>query len=235
MFCLFSYCVLSCLDSKKFFIYWDNYPFVSFLSCKYFLFLCLITDSGWPSGEGSFCQSRSHWRRGLDLWVRKIPWRRKWQPTPRFLHGKPHVPGASMGNPAHDKGHEEGGLTNTEAGSGLRGPPGFSWASTPQIRVCLLYCVMLSTYSSDINRGLSPHHFFLEKVNLELLDNKSPGHNKSVSIQKSLWWLSSLPDRFMRTLTATYVIVYSLPIVRGTESLKHPRNVGASEESKSLE
>ena len=30
-------------------------------------------------------------------------------------------------------------------------------------RVCLLYCVTLSTYSSVINRGLSPHHFFLEK------------------------------------------------------------------------
>ena len=124
MFCLFSYCVLSCLDSKKFFIYWDNYPFVSFLSCKYFLFLCLITDSGWPSGEGSFCQSRSHWRRGLDLWVRKIPWRRKWQPTPRFLHGKPHVPGASIGNPACGKGHEERGLT--ECKGGIR-PQGSLW------------------------------------------------------------------------------------------------------------
>ena len=63
----------------------------------------------------------------------------------------------------------------------------------PKTRVCLLYCVMLSTYSSDINRELSPHHLFLEKVNLELLDNKPPGHNKSVSIQKPLSWLSSLP------------------------------------------
>ena len=78
----------------------------------------------------------------------------------------------------HGKGHEERGLTNTKAGSGLRDPPGLSWASTPKTRVCLLYCVMLSTNSSDINRGLSPHH-----LNLELLDNKSPGHNKSVSIQ----------------------------------------------------
>ena len=34
--------------------------------------------------------------------------------------------------------------------------------------------------------GLSPHHLFLEKVNSELLDNRSPGHNKSVSIQKPL-------------------------------------------------
>ena len=25
---------------------------------------------------------------GLDLWVRKIPWGRKWQPIPVFLSGK---------------------------------------------------------------------------------------------------------------------------------------------------
>ena len=27
---------------------------------------------------------------GFDPWVRKVPWRRKWQPTPVFLPGKPH-------------------------------------------------------------------------------------------------------------------------------------------------
>ena len=27
---------------------------------------------------------------GFDPWVRKIPWRRKWQPTPVFLLGKYH-------------------------------------------------------------------------------------------------------------------------------------------------
>ena len=26
----------------------------------------------------------------FDPWVRKIPWRRKWQPTPEFLLGKSH-------------------------------------------------------------------------------------------------------------------------------------------------
>ena len=26
----------------------------------------------------------------IDPWVRKIPWRRKWQPTPVFLPGKFH-------------------------------------------------------------------------------------------------------------------------------------------------
>ena len=27
---------------------------------------------------------------GFNSWVRKIPWRRKWQPTPLFLPGKVH-------------------------------------------------------------------------------------------------------------------------------------------------
>ena len=34
-----------------------------------------------------FCQCR---RPGFDPWVGKIPWRRKWQPTPVFLPGKSH-------------------------------------------------------------------------------------------------------------------------------------------------
>ena len=29
-------------------------------------------------------------RPGFDPWVRKIPWRRKWQPTPVFLPGESH-------------------------------------------------------------------------------------------------------------------------------------------------
>ena len=29
-------------------------------------------------------------RRGFDPWVRKFPWRRKWQPTPVFLPGESH-------------------------------------------------------------------------------------------------------------------------------------------------
>ena len=30
------------------------------------------------------------WIPGFKLWVRKIPWRRKWKPTPVFLPGKVH-------------------------------------------------------------------------------------------------------------------------------------------------
>ena len=35
-------------------------------------------------------QFRRHRRCGFGPWVRKIPWRRKWQPTPVFLPGKLH-------------------------------------------------------------------------------------------------------------------------------------------------
>jgi len=41
----------------------------------------------WLSGKESACQCR---RRGFDSWVRKIPWRRKQQPTPIFLPEKSH-------------------------------------------------------------------------------------------------------------------------------------------------
>ena len=33
---------------------------------------------------------KGHRRRSFSSWVGKIPWRRKWQPTPVFLPGQPH-------------------------------------------------------------------------------------------------------------------------------------------------
>ena len=44
----------------------------------------------WLSGKESACQCRGHKRNRFDPWVRKIPWRRKWQSTPVFLPGKSH-------------------------------------------------------------------------------------------------------------------------------------------------
>ena len=42
---------------------------------------------GGSEGEASACKCG---RPVFDRWVRKIPWRRKWQPTPVFLPGKSH-------------------------------------------------------------------------------------------------------------------------------------------------
>ena len=45
-----------------------------------------------PSGEPKdSCQCRRHRRLEFNPWVRKTPWRRKWQPTRVFLPGKSHV------------------------------------------------------------------------------------------------------------------------------------------------
>ena len=41
--------------------------------------------TGWLSGKESACQCS---RRRFNHWVSKIPWRRKWQPTPVFLPGE---------------------------------------------------------------------------------------------------------------------------------------------------
>ena len=55
------------------------------------LFVCLflmvgsIYKIGFPGGANGkepICQCRRHKRHRFNPWVRKIPWRRKWQPTP---------------------------------------------------------------------------------------------------------------------------------------------------------
>ena len=45
---------------------------------------------GGVHGEEPACQCRDAKRRVFDPWVGKIPWRRKWQPTPVFFPGESH-------------------------------------------------------------------------------------------------------------------------------------------------
>ena len=45
---------------------------------------------GGASGKEPTCQFRRHKRCEFDPWVGKIPWRRKWQPTPVLLPGESH-------------------------------------------------------------------------------------------------------------------------------------------------
>ena len=48
-------------------------------------------------------------RLGFNPWVRKIPWRRKWQPTPVFLPGQFHAQRSLVGYSA--QGCRESGMT----------------------------------------------------------------------------------------------------------------------------
>ena len=45
---------------------------------------------GGTSGKEPACQWRRYKRCEFDPWVRKIPSRRAWQPTPVFLPGESH-------------------------------------------------------------------------------------------------------------------------------------------------
>ena len=56
------------------------------------------------------CQWRKHKKCRFTPWVGKIPWRRKWQPSPLFLPGEPHEQRSLAGYSAW--GHTE--LDTTE-------------------------------------------------------------------------------------------------------------------------
>ena len=52
---------------------------------------------GGARGKEPACQCRRRKTHGFDPWVRKIPWRRAWQPTPVFLPGKSHRQSSLVG------------------------------------------------------------------------------------------------------------------------------------------
>ena len=53
---------------------------------------------GGASGKEPSCQYKRRKRCRFDPWVGKIPWRRKWQPTPVFLPGESHGQRSLVGN-----------------------------------------------------------------------------------------------------------------------------------------
>ena len=76
----------------------------------------ITTKTQWPSffngaswrtsGQESACRCR---RCRFDPWVRKIPWRRKWLPTPVFLPGESHGQRSLVGYSPW--GHKESDMT----------------------------------------------------------------------------------------------------------------------------
>ena len=64
---------------------------------------------GGTSGKESACQGRRCKGYGLDPWVGKITWRRKWQPTPVFFPGQSHGQRSLVGYGSW--GHKESDTT----------------------------------------------------------------------------------------------------------------------------
>ena len=71
--------------------------------------ICLVGLPRWCSGQESACQCRRHKRCRFSPWVGKIPWRRKWQPTPVFLAGEFHGLRSLVGYTP--LGHKESDMT----------------------------------------------------------------------------------------------------------------------------
>ena len=75
-----------------------------------FVLSCLY-GGGFPGASGikNPPEIQETWIRGTNPWVGKIPWRRKWQPTPVFLPGESHGQRSLVDyNP---KGHKESDRT----------------------------------------------------------------------------------------------------------------------------
>ena len=116
------------------------------------------------------------------------------------------MPGASVRNSAHGKGHEEGGLAYAKAWSSLRKPP------VPKHPTPKPESVSCSHLHLWLYGGLSPITISLgEGVNLQLQLIKTPGLDKSVST----WNSSGGPLASLIRFVRPHVIVYSLPTMRG--------------------
>ena len=99
----------------------DQSPRNTHLSCKESVPFGLISTfsrtpnaqgfRGGASGKELTCQCRRHKRCRFDPCVRKIPWRRAWQPTPVILPGESHGQRSLVGY--SPRGHKE--LDMTEA------------------------------------------------------------------------------------------------------------------------
>ena len=94
----------------------------------------------------------------------------------------------SLDTPLAGSQRGESRLWQRSWGRGLMGkgeirPRGDPFSSiSPKTRICLSYCFVSFTNSSDINSGLSPTTF-LCKNQLRALANKSPGHERNISNQ----------------------------------------------------
>ena len=93
------------------------------------------------------------------------------------------LPGATTGDPTHDKVMWK--RSDEQGGSELKGPPGSARASTPKPESVCLTILCLSPTLLTLAGGY-PRPPFSGKSQLRALINKSPGHERSISIQTPL-------------------------------------------------
>ena len=113
----------------------------------------------------------TQWIRDMGTWQQALA--QQWSPLPV-------LPGASTGEPTHDKVMWE--RPDGQGESGLEGTPRPAWASTPKPESVCFTILRLSPTPLTLTGGY-PWPPFSEGNQLRALVNKPPGHNRSVSIQ----------------------------------------------------
>ena len=81
------------------------FSFLAFLTSYYCIWTFRVAPVTWES-TCQCCRPR------FNPWVQKIPWRRKWQPTPVFLPGKSHGQRSLAGYSPWDHKESEGTQLN---------------------------------------------------------------------------------------------------------------------------
>ena len=127
------------------------------------------------------------------------------------------MPGASTGDPTHDKVMQR--RPDRQGGSGLKGLPGPAWASTPKPKsVCLLFTILCFSPTLLTSTGVYPRPPFSEKYQLRALVNKSPGHERSISIQIPLISILACLAGLSILLQLMNMIVHNSPVMKGMGS-----------------
>ena len=119
-----------------------------------FFFNLILYHRGFPggsSGKEPACQCRRRKRHRFDPWVRKILWRRAWQPTSVLLPGESHGPRSLVGcSPWGHKSQTQLKRLSTSYNGGVMRP--YSLRICVWISVSL--CLKLASETSQISASL---------------------------------------------------------------------------------
>ena len=114
----------------------------------------------WHSGKEHACQCRRCKRHKFDPWIRKIPWRRKWQPIPVLLPRKSHGQRGLVGYSPW--GHEESDMirllsTHIQAPCNVSLPP---WKYSCLKSIFLIRKWVVSVWFMFARSVFSPSFYF---------------------------------------------------------------------------
>ena len=144
-----------------------NWTLVSCITGRFFTIWTAreaLEDTG---GKEPACQYRSSNRCGLDPWIRKIPQRRAWQPTPVFLPGESHGQRRSLAGyspSGHKLRHDWSNLVSNHTQQ--------SCACILSVPILELTTILLTSLISELTTSLIYACFsFLQGLGFHLFEN----------------------------------------------------------------